>query len=122
MDFVGATRLELLPKTGGQPTAVDAHALRCEVLANSLDIALEDDVRVAVGDCIRDLGEVDQRDLTLPVEKVIGLEIAVVEIGRQQCWRYKCRQQRYAQARKGSVHKLLPLCRPVKVFHSFAPR
>jgi hypothetical protein len=65
------------PHLAGEGTRIALHVVEREMLADAFDVAGEEReyIRTMVG--IDGLGEVDRRDLALPVENVVLREVAV---------------------------------------------
>ena len=65
------------PQVGGEGAGVTVHSLRSEVLAHARHIAQEDRPRgwIRFGEC--HLRKIYQRDVAVPVEDVVGGQVAV---------------------------------------------
>src|ERR1051326_2396357 len=74
--FEGIKRLRL-PEGVHEGYGVAGDALRSEVFADSCDVALEDKGGIRIAAAVGDLGKVNQRDGALPVEDIVGRQIAV---------------------------------------------
>ena len=70
--FMGITLDKAFPQIALDGTRVSLDTLTFKILADALDVAFQNKEGVAVTPAVRHLGEVDEGDLTFPVEDVIG--------------------------------------------------
>ena len=71
MDFMNNTMTVRGPQLGGELSGIAPESLGGEVLADARDVTKEDGPGRGVGFWLYDLGEVDQSDLSIPIQDVV---------------------------------------------------
>ena len=75
---------EVVPQAGGDGTGAGIDAQGAEEIADALDVAVQKVHRLHAGAGVDGLGEVDDGYLSLPVEDVVGGEVAMDNIACQK--------------------------------------
>src|SRR5687767_15872275 len=72
------------PQFSGQLASADFQSLRCKVLTDARYIALEDIPCSGIGFRWYHLREIDQRDVSIPIQDVICRQVAVDSLFREE--------------------------------------